>query len=85
MADAETFGLIRVASVQRLKRMVIVTKDEENVVEKDGHRIEILPLWKCWSINGKNRLRISSLLSKFFVCIKPFYGCASPFIVRRLI
>lgn len=43
MADAETFGLIRVASVQRLKRMVIVTKDEENVVEKDGHRIEILP------------------------------------------
>jgi len=46
MADAETFGLIRVASVQRLKRMVIVTKDEENVVEKDGHRIEILPLWK---------------------------------------
>lgn len=46
MADAETFGLIRVASAQRLKRMVIVTKDEENVVEKDGHRIEILPLWK---------------------------------------
>lgn len=36
MADAETFGLIRVASVQRLKRMVVVTKDEENVVEKDG-------------------------------------------------
>ena len=51
MADAETFrretdGLIRLASVQRLKRMVVVTKDEENVVEKDGHRIEILPLWK---------------------------------------
>ena len=46
MADAETFGLIRVASVQRLKRMEVVTKDEENVVEKDGHRIEILPLWK---------------------------------------
>ena len=46
MADAETFELIRVASVQRLKRMVIVTKDEENVVEKDSHRIEILPLWK---------------------------------------
>lgn len=51
MADAETFrretdGLIRLASVQRLKRMVVVTKDEENVVEKDGYRIEILPLWK---------------------------------------
>ena len=51
MADAETFrretdGLIRLASVQRLKRMVVVTKDEENVVEKDGHRIENLPLWK---------------------------------------
>lgn len=86
MADAETFGLIRVASVQRLKRMVVVTKDEENVVEKDGHRIEVLPCGSgCWSISGKNRLRISSLLSKFFVCIKPFYGCASPFIVRILI
>lgn len=51
MADAETFRretdeLIRLASVQRLKRMVVVTKDEENVVEKDGYRIEILPLWK---------------------------------------
>ena len=39
----ETDGLIRLASVQRLKRMVVVTKDEENVVEKDGYRIEILP------------------------------------------
>ena len=51
MADAETFrretdGLIRLASVQRLKRMVVVTKDEESVVEKDGYRIEIVPSWK---------------------------------------
>ena len=51
MAGAETFrretdGLIRLASVQRLKRMVVVTKDEESVVEKDGYRIEIVPSWK---------------------------------------
>lgn len=49
MADAETFrretdGLIRLASAQRLKRKVVVTKDEENVEEKDGYRIEIVPL-----------------------------------------
>ena len=51
MADAETFrretdGLIRFASVQRLKRMMVETKDEGNVVENDGYRIEIFPLWK---------------------------------------
>lgn len=51
MAGDETFrretnGLIRLASAQRLKRMVVLTKDEKNVVEKDGYRIAIVPLWK---------------------------------------
>ena len=51
MADADTFkretdGLIKLSSVQSLKRMMVVTKDEEDVVEKDGCRIEIIPLWK---------------------------------------
>ena len=49
MADAktsrrETDGLTRLASALRLKRMMVVTKDEENVVEKDGYGIEIVPL-----------------------------------------
>ena len=51
MVDADTFkretdGLIKLSSVQSVKRMMVVTKDEEDVVERDGHRIEIAPLWK---------------------------------------
>ena len=51
MADADTYkretdGLIKLSSVQNVKRMMVVTKDEEDVVERDGHRIEIVPLWK---------------------------------------
>ncbi len=42
----ETDGLVKLASVQSVKRMVVVTKDEEDVVEKDSCRIEIIPLWK---------------------------------------
>ncbi len=42
----ETDGLVKFASIQSVKRMVVVTKDEEDVVEKDGYRIEIMPLWK---------------------------------------
>lgn len=51
MADPDTFrretdGLIKLSSVQNVKRMIVVTKDEEDIVEKDGCRIEIIPLWK---------------------------------------
>ena len=51
MVDPDTFkretdGLIKLSSVQNIRRMVIVTKDEEDIVEKDGRRIEIVPLWK---------------------------------------
>ena len=51
VADVETFkretdALIKLSSVQHINRMVVVTKEEENVVEKDGFRIEIIPLWK---------------------------------------
>ena len=51
MVDPDTFkretdGLIKLSSVQNIRRMVVVTKDEEDIVEKDGRRIEIVPLWK---------------------------------------
>ena len=51
MADPDTFkretdGLIKLSSVQNVKRMIVVTKDEEDIVEKDDCRIEIIPLWK---------------------------------------
>ena len=51
MADPDTFrretdGLIKLSSVQNVKRMIVVAKDEEDIVEKDDCRIEIIPLWK---------------------------------------
>ncbi len=42
----ETDGLTKLASTQSIKRMMIVTKDEENVIEKAGYQINITPLWK---------------------------------------
>lgn len=44
--QAETDGLVKLSSIQNIKNMIVVTKDEEDTVEKDNCRIEILPLWK---------------------------------------
>ena len=51
MADADTFkretdGLIKLSSVQQIKKMMVVTMEEESIVEKDGFHIELVPLWK---------------------------------------
>lgn len=56
MADADTFkreteGLIKLSSYQQVNRMVVVTMEEENTVEIDGHQIEIVPLWK-WLLDA---------------------------------
>ncbi len=45
-AKRETDGLVKLSSFQDIKRMMVVTKDEEDVIEKEGYRIEVLPLWK---------------------------------------
>ena len=51
MADADTFkretdGLIKLHSVQPISKMIVVTMEEETIVEKNGFRIELVPLWK---------------------------------------
>lgn len=51
MADADTFkretdGLIKLHSVQPVSKMMVVTMEEESIVERDGFQIEIVPLWK---------------------------------------
>ncbi len=51
MAEPDTFkretdGLVKLSSIQNIKKMIVVTKDEEDTVEKDNCRIEVLPLWK---------------------------------------
>lgn len=39
-------GLIKLHSIQPISRMIVVTMEEENIVEKDGFHIELVPLWK---------------------------------------
>ena len=45
-AKREIDGLVKYASFQKVTKMLVVTKDDEGVVERDGFRIEILPLWR---------------------------------------
>lgn len=51
MADADTFkretdGLLKLHSVQPINKMIVVTMEEESIVEKDGYHIELVSLWK---------------------------------------
>lgn len=51
MADADTFkretdSLIKLHSVQPISKMIVVTMEEERIVEKDGFHIKLVPLWK---------------------------------------
>lgn len=51
MTDANTSkreidGLIKLHSIQPINTMIVVTMEEENIVEKDGFHIELVPLWK---------------------------------------
>jgi predicted AAA+ superfamily ATPase len=34
-----------------IKRMFIITKDEENTISENGVNIEVIPIWK-WLINN---------------------------------
>ena len=42
----ETEALTKVSKHLNAKDVLIVTKDEEAVLEKDGHTIRMVPLWK---------------------------------------
>lgn len=44
--ERETRALVKVQSRLSCRRNIIVTYGDESVIEKDGVRIEILPLWK---------------------------------------
>ncbi len=51
MTDADTFkretdALIKLHSVQPISKMVVVTMEEEKIVEKEDFHIELVPLWK---------------------------------------
>ena len=42
----EIDGLIKLHSIQPISTMIVVTMEEENIIEKDGFHIELVPLWK---------------------------------------
>lgn len=42
----EVGGLLNLATYQDVNRMLVITKDEERAIERDGHTIEVIPIWK---------------------------------------
>lgn len=51
LSDAETRGreidgLIEASISTGTSNLLIITHDEENVIEKDGHKINVIPAWK---------------------------------------
>ena len=56
LADIETrqrevTALIKMARKIDVRQMMIITKDEEDVVEAEGFTIQVLPVWK-WLLTG---------------------------------
>ena len=54
--DSETFqretkALIKIASQLSCRKLIIITRDEEQTIEIDGKKIEIIPIWK-WLLNN---------------------------------
>ncbi|HPK39701.1 MAG TPA: ATP-binding protein, partial [Bacteroidales bacterium] len=42
----EVDSLIKITKVLDCKKIVIVTKDQEQTLEVDGYIIEVIPIWK---------------------------------------
>ena len=49
--EREIKALVAINSLYPLKRAMIVTYEDEGVMERDGLKIEIVPVWK-WVLNG---------------------------------
>jgi Predicted ATPase (AAA+ superfamily) len=52
----EVAGLMAIAEFLSVKTLIIVTKDEEQIIEENGRRIEVIPLWKWLSFPTFHRL-----------------------------
>jgi len=51
LSDVETYnrevnGLLQLAKYIEIKKMLIITKDEERVISESGVDIEVIPIWK---------------------------------------
>ena len=57
LADAvtrnrEVEGLCKLARRHNIDKLLIITRDEEEMIEADGHTIEVVPIWK-WLLQWK--------------------------------
>ncbi len=50
--DRETRALVHLSKAFPVKDCLILTMDEENILEKDGIRIRVIPLWK-WLLDDR--------------------------------
>jgi len=50
--DREVNALIRMAGKIDVKRMIIITKDEEDIILAQGKSIEVIPVWKWLTEQG---------------------------------
>jgi predicted AAA+ superfamily ATPase len=53
--DREIKGLLEAQAATGCDNLLIVTKDEESIIEHDGRQIEIVPAWK-WLLRVQNPL-----------------------------
>ena len=44
--NRETIALVKLSSILSCRKLMIITRDEERVVEIKGKIIEIIPIWK---------------------------------------
>ena len=49
--EREINGLLSLPDNLEMAKMLIITKDEEEIIEQNGKRIEVIPIWK-WLIDG---------------------------------
>ena len=54
--EREIKALVAINTLYPLKRAIIVTYEDEEVMERDGLKIEIVPVWK-WVLNGEKQLK----------------------------
>lgn len=48
--DREVKALLKISDVLECSRLMIITRDEEKVIETGGRQIEVVPVWK-WLLN----------------------------------
>lgn len=51
--DREVSGLLSLPNELKITKMLIITKEEEDIIEEQGKTIEVVPIWK-WLIEGDN-------------------------------